>query len=742
MQPPSPPYQGGIKNLVIVESPTKARTISRFLGPGYKVESSYGHIRDLPQKKLGVDTRNDFAPLYVIPDKAKNQVRKLKMMAKEAKKIYLATDEDREGEAISWHLVHALNLKNKITKRIAFHEITRQAILSAIKNPRPINQDLVDAQQARRVLDRLVGYKLSPFLWRKVSRGLSAGRVQSVAVRLICEREKEIQKFKPEEYWSMEALLCGNQEAKEFKASLIKRDGKSIPKLGIKSKEEAEKIQNDLKNAAYKIIKIEKKETAKYAKPAFTTATLQQEAAGRLGFSAKNTMRLAQQLYEGVKLGKNKAQGLITYMRTDSTNMAQKALAEIRTLIKNQYGQEYLPEKAQIYKTKSRLAQEAHEAIRPTEAEITPSQAAPYLDPQQLKLYALIWNRAIACQMLAAKIDATAIDITAGDYLFRANGSIIRFDGYLKVYPSKIQENILPPLSQNEILKLVKLLPEQHFTEALPRFNEASLVRALEKNGIGRPSTYASIISTIQDRGYVEKQDKKFQPKEIGMIVNDLLTAHFPKVVDINFTAKIEEEFDEIANNKKEWVPVIREFYDPFIKNLKAKEMEISKKEITEEATNKKCKKCGKPMVVKLGRFGKFLACTGYPDCKSTEPLGRDKALAEELGAVKCEKCGKPMAIRHGRFGPFLACTGYPDCKNIKNIEKKVGVACPKCETGEIVEKRSKRGRTFFACNQYPKCEFALWSKPTGAKCEKCGSLLVFGKENTEVCSNKECGKN
>lgn len=727
-----------MKNLVIVESPTKANTISRFLGSQYKVESSYGHIRDLPQKKLGVNTRKNFEPEYVIPTKAKKIVKKLKDLAKGANKVYLATDEDREGEAIAWHLKKALKLAEKNTERIAFHEITKVAILSAIKKPREINLSLVDAQQARRILDRLVGYKLSPFLWRKVTSGLSAGRVQSVAVRLICEREKEIQKFKPQEYWTIIASFL--KRKLEFKAMLIQKDNKAIARLGIQNKKEANKILQDLKNATYKVASIAKKEIRRKPFAPFTTSTLQQAAVQHFGFPVRLTMRLAQTLYEGIKIGEKEATGLITYMRTDSTNLATQAIKEIRQVIRKKLGASYLPEKPCFYKTKTKSAQEAHEAIRPTFPSLTPEKIKSYLDPRQYKLYELIWKRTIACQAKEAIIDATTVNIQAKKYLFRASGAVIKFDGFLKIYPASATEIYLPPLKKNEILKLVQLTPEQHFTEPPARYNEASLVRVLEKYGIGRPSTYAPIISTIQDRGYVRKIEKKFHPQQIGIVVNDLLVKHFPKIVDIHFTAKIENELDEIANQKKEWVPVVREVYDPFIKNLKTKEMEISKKEITEQKTNKKCAKCGKEMVIKLGRFGKFLACTGYPECRYTEPLGEEKILAKELSGEKCEKCGKEMVVRQGRFGPFLACSGYPECKNIKSIEKKTGVSCPQCTQGEIVEKRSKRGRTFYACNQYPKCKFALWSKPTGKKCERCDSLMVYGAGGTEVCSNKECG--
>lgn len=732
-----------MKKLVIVESPTKANTISRFLDASYRVESSYGHIRDLPQKEIGVNVRKDFEPKYVIPPKARKQVKKLKDLAQKTKEVYLATDEDREGEAISWHLTQALKLDEEKAKRITFHEITKSAIVRALKKPRKINMDLVDAQQARRILDRLVGYRLSPFLWRKVARGLSAGRVQSAALRLIADREKEIKKFKPVEYWTIEAELQKRRKTKSkpedtFRAQLFKHKNKPIPRLGIKNKKASQDIVKSLENARYTVQRVERKEVKKSPLPPFTTSTLQQSAAGVLGYSTKQTMRLAQQLYEGIKIGKGQAEGLITYMRTDSTHLAQKALKEMRKEISKQFGAKYLPPKPQVYRTKSKLAQEAHEAIRPTKAGLNPQKVKTHLDPQQFKLYNLIWKRTIACQMQKAVIDSTKTEIKARDYYLRAEGTIIKFDGFMKVYPLPTQEKILPPLKKKEIVDCRKLIPEQHFTEPPNRYTEATLVRALEKHGIGRPSTYAPTISTLQDRGYVEKIEKKLHPKEIGVVVNDMLVKHFPEIVDLKFTAKIENDLDDIARDKKEWVPIIREFYDPFIQHLRKKEKQVKKKQTK---TRKKCPKCRKILIIKYGRFGKFLGCSGYPDCKHTEPLGKEKALAETLSKEKCQKCGKPMTVRHGRFGAFLGCSGYPKCKNIKAIEKKVGVQCPRCSQGEIVEKHSKKGRLFFACNQYPKCKFALWSKPTGKKCPNCGSLIVYGKENSKVCSNKECNQ-
>ena len=765
--------------LIIVESPTKAKTISRFLDKGYFVESSFGHLRDLPKKKMGIDIENDFKPEYEISDKSKKRANELKRLAKKSDEIILASDEDREGEAIAWHLTQILgfgkskirnpkslpavatalqagetNSKSQITnskqyKRIVFHEITKSAILEALKNPRGIDMNLVDAQQARRILDRLVGYELSPFLWKKIRYGLSAGRVQSVAVRLIVEREEEIRKFKKEEYWNITSKVK-SQKSKvdgEFEARLIKIDNKSIPKLGIKSKDEAKKIEKDLEKANYKVEKVTKKETKKNPLPPFTTSTLQQSANNGLGFSAKQTMMLAQQLYEGINLGDKGSTGLITYMRTDSLNLSKDALKSAEDYIKNKFGKEYAQQR--FYRTKSKGAQEAHEAIRPTDPKRNPESIENYLDNRQYKLYKLIWERMVASQMASAVSDLTTIDVLAipvrtqdfAPLQLRATGSVIKFEGFLKVYPMKSEEVILPQVEEKENLDLIEVLSEQHFTQPPARYTEASLVKKLEEEGIGRPSTYAPTLSTIQDRGYVEKIERKFQPKEIGELVNKLLVEHFPKIVDLKFTAGMEEDLDEIAEGKIKWVPVVKDFYKPFKENLMKKEKEINKKDLTEEATNEKCEKCGSPMIIKLGRFGKFMACSNYPECKNTKQIGDDGKIEEpETTDEKCEKCGKPMVIKIGRYGKFLGCSGYPDCRNIKPIVKSTGVKCPECGKGEIVEKKSKKGRIFYACDQYPKCKFSLWNKPTGELCPKCESLMVFGAKGKTRCSNKECG--
>ncbi|MBL7053479.1 MAG: type I DNA topoisomerase [Candidatus Portnoybacteria bacterium] len=671
--------------LIIVESPTKSKTLTGFLDKEYKILSSYGHVRDLPIRKLGIDVDHDFEPEYVIPTKAKKVVKELKAAAKKADLIILATDKDREGEAIAWHIVHALKI-DKDYQRIAFHEITKKAIEKALKNPGEIDMDLVNAQQARRILDRLVGYKLSPFLWKKVVKGLSAGRVQSVTVKLIIDREREIKAFKPDEYWGIEAILKQNKEKTELVAKLIKEDEKTIPKLGIKTKEKADEILKSLAGAKYQIVNIEKKETKKNPGPPFKTSTLQQVAASKFRFSAKQTMRLAQQLYES---------GRITYHRTDSLNLSTEALEDANQFIKEEFGEKYLLDKVRVYKTKSKVAQEAHEAIRPTKASRHPDQIKKYLDEKQYKLYNLIWQRFIASQMKPAILDATAIDVSAKNYLFRINGSTIKFDGFLKIYSVKMEEVILPVLTEKEILELIKLNSEQHFTKPPARYTEASLVKILEKHDIGRPSTYASIISTIQNRGYTEKDEqKRFVPTEIGFIVNDLLEKHFPEIVDIKFTAYLEEDLDKVAHGKQNWVKLLKDFYKPFKENLDKKYKKVEKKKL-EEPTDKICPDCGKNMVIKLGRFGKFYACPGFPECKHTEP-----------------------------------------------IIHSTGVKCPQCKKGDLIERKTRKGKTFYSCSKYPKCKFALWDKPVNEKCSKCGSLLVETKNNKTKCSNKECNKN
>jgi DNA topoisomerase I len=730
------------KTLVIVESPTKAKTISRFLDGKYKVEASFGHVRDLPTSKMGVDVEHDFEPTYVVPPKAKKKVAELKKLAKDAPEVILATDEDREGEAIAWHLLHVLGLKEADVKRIAFHEITKSAIAEALENPRKLDLNLVDAQQARRILDRLVGYELSPFLWKKVKRGLSAGRVQSVAVRLIVEREQAIQKFKPEEYWDLTATF--NKE-KNFTGRLSKIDGKTLDKLAINNELSAKKILADLQNRDAVVADVIKKEVRRNPAAPFTTSTMQQEASRKFGFSAKQTMMYAQQLYEGVELGETGSTGLITYMRTDSVNLSEFALKSAQEAIADKFGKNYLIQEPRRYTSKQKNAQEAHEAIRPTDLMRDPESVKEHLDRNQYRLYDLIWKRTIATQMPEAVFDATSIDteIAGGKkYIFRSTGQVVKFDGFMKAYLEGTDEeapeeesDLLPELKVGDEPKIVKILPNQHFTQPPARYTDATLIKALEEQGIGRPSTYAPTISTIVERDYVHKIDKKFHPTEIGFIVNDILVEHFPKVVDLKFTAKMEEDLDNIAEGKTQWVPVIREFYGPFIENLKLKEKEVEKHV---EQLDEKCPESGHPLVIKFGRFGKFIACSNYPECKYTRPMAEEQKIIDENTGEICDKCGKPMVVKFGRFGSFLGCSGYPDCKNIKKIQKGTGVACPKCNEGEMIEKRSKRG-IFYSCSKYPECKFILPTKPTGEKCPKCSSLLIYAKNGMVKCSSKEC---
>ena len=707
--------------LIIVESPTKSITLKRFLGKEYQVLATMGHIRDLPKGEFGVETENDFKPKYIIPKKSKKIIQLLKEVAKKADLAIIATDEDREGEAIAWHLTQILNLNSqKPYQRIVFHEITKSAIDKALKNPRKIDINLVDAQQARRILDRIVGYKLSPFLWKKVARGLSAGRVQSVAVRLVVEREREIKNFVPQEYWQIVAKFKKIMEVGlpliSFEAVLVKKDGKILDKFAIKNKGEADKIVEDLKGAevdetsshlhaalpseacVYKVINVEKKEVKRNPLPPFTTSTLQQESWKRFHFPAKLTMQIAQQLYET---------GKITYHRTDSLNLSGQSLFSAKKFITEHYGKEYWAGFLRKYKAKG-LVQEAHEAIRPTYPNRMPDQLKLGEEDKSssssfaaARIYDLIWRRFIACQMAQASFDSTTVDVLATNYklqttnyTFRATGQILKFDGFLKVYPIKYEETELPPLKKEEILELIKLISSQHFTQPKPRYTEATLIKALEENGIGRPSTYAPILSTIQERNYIEKNaERRFQPTEIGVVVNDLLVTHFPKNVDIKFTAEMEEDLDKIAEGRRKWVEVLEEFYQPFEENLKQKYQEVSKKDITEKPTEKICPKCGAQLLVRLGKFGKFYACSKFPKCKYTEPLEKTT----------------------------------------------LGIKCPKCKKGEIVEKRTKKRKIFYGCSNWPKCDFALWDKPTGEFCPKCKSLLVETKRKRIKCSNKEC---
>jgi DNA topoisomerase-1 len=657
-----------MSNLVIVESPAKAKTINKYLGNSYVVTASFGHVRDLPKSKTGIDVEKDFEPTYITIQKSKKVVSQLKKLAKDADEIYLATDLDREGEAISWHIAQALGLRDKDpkVKRIVFAEITKEAVQNAIKNPRKIDMDLVDAQQARRVIDRLVGYNLSPLLWKKVMKGLSAGRVQSVAVRLIVEREREIEEFKSEEYWQVEADLAKNK--KTFTAKLIACDGKRLDKLEIKNEKEAEKIEQKLKDGRYEVNKIDQKEEKKYPYAPFTTSTMQQEAANRLGFSAKQTMRLAQSLYEA---------GHITYMRTDSVNLSSQAVGEARQLIKSEFGAEYLPDSPRLYKSKARLTQEAHEAIRPTNFAKTPDQLSGF-DPRSQKLYDLIRKRTLASQMKEATLGITDVRIGCVNYTFAVRGQMIKFYGFLKIYPDKVTQTQLPDLKVKDILDLVKLSKSQHFTQPPARYSEATLIKALEEKGIGRPSTYAPTISTIQDRGYVEKEQGRLKPEKIGFVVNDLLVKNFSDIVDYEFTAKVEGDLDKIAAGELKWQDPVRKFYEPFIKDLNEKTdlIESEKAKLSEEL-DEKCPECGKNLVIKYSRNGRFIGCSGFPDCKYTRSFISEKAQAKidqgekQIDGKKCPKCGSDLKVVNGKFGPFIGCSKYPDCKYMERISNK-----------------------------------------------------------------------
>ncbi len=749
------------KSLVIVESPSKAKTIMKYLGSKFKVMASVGHVRDLPKSKFGIDIDHDFKPEYIVIKGKSKVLAEIKKAAKEADQIYLAPDPDREGEAIAWHIAEELKSRNGNVHRVLFNEITEKAIKRAMESPGRIDIKKVNAQQARRVLDRIVGYKISPLLWEKVRRGLSAGRVQSVAVRLICEREEEVLAFVPVEYWSIAAKLLGKTPP-AIVARLIQRQGET---LEIHNEAEAQTLVQALQNLPYVVSKVEKKERKKNPTPPFTTSRLQQEAARKLHFTPKRTMMLAQQLYEGMALAsEGGSHGLISYMRTDSVRVSPDFQAESLEWIKERYGRDYVPETPNVYRSK-KGAQEGHEAIRPTSVQRDPEQVRGDLENDQYLLYKLIWTRFVASQMTSAALDVTRVDISAGDYLLRTTGSIIKFPGFTILYTEGKEdgikrkeeeeeevadgEGLLPELSVGDVLTLQSLDPKQHFTQPPPRYNEALLIHDLEEKGIGRPSTYATIISTIQDRKYVEKREARFYPTDLGKIVNELLVAHFPGVVNVEFTAQMENELDEIEEGQKEWVDTIRGFYEPFSKSFDKAQVEMRDVKREETPTDIICEKCGKQMVIKWGRFGRFLACPGYPECKNTKEFAE---TAEGIEIVEketetdevCEKCGKPMIIKTGRFGRFMACSGYPECENTKAIS--TGVTCPEegCG-GALAEKRTRRGKTFYACTNYPKCKFALWDRPLARACPKCNAPFLVEKRDRSggmkvLCRNEECG--
>ena len=795
------------KSLVVVESPAKAKTINKYLGKNYKVVASMGHVRDLPKSKLGVDIEDGFEPSYEVIASRKKVMTELKAAAKDATEIFVATDPDREGEAIGWHLAEELGAGNrKKIRRLMFNEITKKGVLAALENPTKINRQMVDAQQARRVLDRLVGYKISPILWDKVRRGLSAGRVQSVALKIVVDREREISAFVPEEYWNLTARLAGPVPP-EFDAKLLKKDGANI-KIGNEAESNA--VLDDLKQAEWRVASVTTKERKKSAVPPFITSKLQQASR----FPVKKTMMIAQQLYEGIELPGEGAVGLITYMRTDSTRVAEQALTDVREFVGQKFGPDYVPEKAIYYKTKAD-AQDAHEAIRPTSMQYDPDAVRAQLTPDQYYLYRLIWNRFVASQMPAATFDETIVDVEASKYIFRVKGSVPKFAGWMAVYNQEPAEertagpgpdaasaedddgaNVLPALNEGDRLELKALKPEQKFTQPPPRYSEATLVKALEENGIGRPSTYASIIGVIQTREYVNKIEGRFKPTLLGMmLVEKLLSPAFDDILDVNYTRELEEELDKIEDGSNDYETALSSFYKKFEKDLKraAKDM-VNLKEGVEPDPKVACDKCGSPMVIKAGKFGLFLACSAYPECENTRELETPEANAEG-GEIEenCENCGKPMALKRGRFGQFLACTGYPECKTTRKIiatkqglaaakpdqildekcpkcdsnlvlkqgrfgeftacssypackyvkQKSTGVLCPK-DGGDIVERKSRRGRVFFGCANYPDCDFTLWNRPLPEKCPDCGAPFLVEKITKRhgrqlVCNNEEC---
>jgi DNA topoisomerase-1 len=748
------------KHLVIVESPAKAKTINKYLGNNYQILASYGHVRDLPAKKGAVDPDHHFDMTYQIIDKNARHVDAIVKAMKNADSLYLATDPDREGEAISWHLLEILKekkaLKDKPVHRVVFHEITPSAVRNAIENPREVSMDLVNAQQARRALDYLVGFNLSPLLWKKVRRGLSAGRVQSPALRMIVEREEEIEKFVTREYWSIEAQLLKGKSP--FTAKLTQWQNETLKQFDITDSSQAESIKTrlqELANGKLTVSNIEKKQRKRNPAPPFTTSTLQQEASRKLGFSTKKTMQIAQQLYEGVDIGSGST-GLISYMRTDSVNLSQDALDEMRQFIATEYGQDALPEEARFYKTKSKNAQEAHEAIRPTSSVRTPDSIKNFLSADQYKLYKLIWQRTIACQMQHALIDTTAVDFDLGEAKFRANGSVIVKPGFLQVYEESTDDSkedddkLLPAMEVGDVVDLQEIETSQHFTEPPPRYTEASLVKALEEHGIGRPSTYASIISTLQQREYAILESKRFKPTDVGRIVNKFLTDHFNTYVDYGFTAGLEDELDAVSRGEQEWVPLLNQFWGPFRKLVDNIDATVTRKEVTQEILDEQCPKCSKPLATRLGKRGSFIGCTGYPDCDYTrgnENEEKQEAQVEVVEGRNCPQCQSQLIIRAGRYGKFIGCSAYPNCKFMEplNKPKDLGIQCPSCKKGEMLERKSRYGKIFYSCNRYPDCTYALWNKPISEPCPTCKwpilTIKTTKRSGTQkLCPQKECG--
>ncbi|MCB1868894.1 MAG: type I DNA topoisomerase [Gammaproteobacteria bacterium] len=749
-------------NLVIVESPAKAKTINKYLGREFKVLASYGHVRDLIPKEGAVDTDRDFAMKYQVIERNDRHVKAISTALKGADALYLATDPDREGEAISWHLYELLksrrHLKNKQVHRVVFNEITKKAIQEAIDNPRDLSMDLVNAQQARRALDYLVGFNLSPLLWKKIRRGLSAGRVQSPALRMIVEREEEIEAFQIREYWTIKADLLKKKQP--FSARLTHLEGEKLEQFSITDGEPAAAAERKLLAAAkgyLKVVKIQKKQSKRNPAAPFTTSTLQQEAARKLGFTTQRTMRTAQQLYEGIDTGSG-AVGLISYMRTDSVHLADEALEEIREYIRNRFDSNHLPIKARVYKTKAKNAQEAHEAIRPTSVLRTPDELKSHLTKDQARLYELIWKRTIACQMIHATIHTVAADLGCGEgNLFRATGSTVTNPGFMAVYMEGVDdaktgdddEKLLPPLVEGEEIPLQRIRSEQHFTEPPPRYSEASLVKALEEHGIGRPSTYASIISTLQEREYAELEKKRFHPTDVGRVVNRFLINYFTKYVDYDFTARLEDELDAVSRGEEEWIPLLKQFWSPFKELIDHTQETVKRSDVTHEALEESCPQCGKPLSIRLGRHGRFIGCNNYPECDYTRDLNDDKGDQEAPEIVsdrKCPECESDLVIKRGKYGKFIGCSNYPKCRYIEPLEKPVdtSVTCPKCGKGTLMQRKSRRGKIFYSCSTYPQCDYAIWNKPISEPCPRCAWPVITikttkSKGTEKVCPQKDC---
>jgi DNA topoisomerase-1 len=752
-------------NLVVVESPAKAKTIKKYLGPTFEVMASYGHVRDLVPKEGAVDPEQGFAMQYQVIDRNERHVQAIAKKLKTAEALYLATDPDREGEAISWHLFELLKKRRQLGKRpvyrVVFNEITKRAVQEAVAHPRELSLDLVNAQQARRALDYLVGFNLSPLLWKKVRRGLSAGRVQSPALRLIVEREQEIEAFETREYWTITADTAKNGKA--FEAGLSRFGGEKIEQFSIQDESRARQVEEVLDRAAagkLRVEKVERKQRKRNPAPPFITSTLQQEAARKLGFTAQRTMRVAQQLYEGVDIGGG-AVGLITYMRTDSVNLAQEALAEIRDFVAARYGADHLPDRARIYKTKSKNAQEAHEAVRPTSIRRVPQDIRAHLTSDQARLYELVWKRTLACQMAQALINTVAVDLSAGEgNLFRATGSTVAEPGFMRVYlegrddarsADDDEERMLPELKEGEEVDLLAIRPEQHFTEPPPRYTEASLVKALEEYGIGRPSTYASIISTLQDREYVRLEKKRFFPSDVGRVVNKFLTEYFTSYVDYDFTARLEDELDAVSRGEEDWVPLLEQFWRPFKDLVDHTQENVKRSDVTQEVIEEACPKCGAPLAIRLGKHGRFIGCTKYPECDYTRDLQGDKAESQPAPEVvegrSCPECGSELQVKRGKYGKFIGCSAYPKCRYIEPLERPedTGVTCPKCSKGTLLKKKSRRGKIFYSCSTYPKCDYAVWNEPIAEPCPSCGwpvlTIKVTRSKGAEkVCPQKDCG--